>query len=322
MNTASIKKTGLGILIGVLLMIGVQFASAAFPMPTGTPPNGNVDAPVNTGSIQQFKNGILSTLGLFTLDLGAFSQLIPTPVGISVNSGGVKIFDGVTPTPGEVLTVGTNNVVSWQPGAAALPVGAIDQTLRHDGSVWVTTGIAGLKNSGTDIYQGVPDTSVGQGDYPVGNDGEVKINDPLYVGNNLGVIGKAKIYGNTQVGASATSPALDIAGKIKIVDGTQAAGRILTSNAAGLASWIEPSNTIPSVQKEFFVWDSNIRNPDGTATCNTPGAIAVGGGVKCSAGAAISASEPFTSSWYGRCAGPIGSNVRIDVYVVCMDFTP
>ncbi len=145
MNTASIKKTGLGILIGVLLMIGVQFASAQWTPPP-TPPTGNVAAPVNTGSFQQFKNGTLSALGLFTLDLGAFSQLIPTPVGLSVNSSGVKIFDGTPPTPGEVLTVGANNVVSWGSGS---PAGVQGHTTRFDGTNWVDSGL--IRNDGSKL---------------------------------------------------------------------------------------------------------------------------------------------------------------------------
>ncbi len=43
--------------------------------------------------------------------------------------------------------------------------------------------------------------------------------------------------GNTGIGTSTPSAKLDIAGTFKLADGTQAAGRVLTSDAAGLATW-------------------------------------------------------------------------------------
>ncbi|TSC57092.1 MAG: putative membrane-anchored cell surface protein, partial [Parcubacteria group bacterium Greene0416_79] len=46
--------------------------------------------------------------------------------------------------------------------------------------------------------------------------------------------------GNVGIGTKAPSAKLDVAGKIKIADGTERAGRVLTSNAQGLASWQDP----------------------------------------------------------------------------------
>ncbi len=48
--------------------------------------------------------------------------------------------------------------------------------------------------------------------------------------------------GNVGIGTGTSAPAakLDIAGTIKIADGTQGAGKILTSDAAGIASWQPP----------------------------------------------------------------------------------
>lgn len=51
-----------------------------------------------------------------------------------------------------------------------------------------------------------------------------------------------RVQGNGNVGIGTQTPAakLDVAGKIKIKDGTEAVGRVLTSDANGLASWNEP----------------------------------------------------------------------------------
>lgn len=55
--------------------------------------------------------------------------------------------------------------------------------------------------------------------------------------NKLSVIGNADIAGNLGIGTTAPSAKLDVSGNIKIADGTQGAGKILTSDANGLASW-------------------------------------------------------------------------------------
>ena len=46
---------------------------------------------------------------------------------------------------------------------------------------------------------------------------------------------------NVGIGTSTPNAKLDVIGTIKVTDGTQGAGKILTSDAAGLASWQPPS---------------------------------------------------------------------------------
>jgi hypothetical protein len=62
------------------------------------------------------------------------------------------------------------------------------------------------------------------------------------LGSNAGTI-MAFDWATANVGIGTTAPAakVDIVGNIKITDGTQAAGRVLTSDANGLSSWTNPS---------------------------------------------------------------------------------
>lgn len=76
-------------------------------------------------------------------------------------------------------------------------------------------------------------------------------NSPIYIsGTNVGI-------GNAPSGAK-----LHVAGAVKIVDGTQAVGRVLTSDANGKASWQDPVATVP-------VYAMSTKSADFTATTTT-----------------------------------------------------
>ncbi len=49
-------------------------------------------------------------------------------------------------------------------------------------------------------------------------------------------------FGNIGIGTKIPAAKLDVIGNLKITDGTQGAGKVLTSNASGLASWQDPGN--------------------------------------------------------------------------------
>lgn len=69
----------------------------------------------------------------------------------------------------------------------------------------------------------------------IGNTGDVAINT-----NQLFV---RKVDGKVGIGTSSPTANLDVVGFVKIADGSQGAGKVLTSDASGLASWTTPSSS-------------------------------------------------------------------------------
>ena len=95
---------------------------------------------------------------------------------------------------------------------------------------------------------------------------------------------------SSRVGVGTTNPAakLDVAGQVRIADGTQGANRILTSDANGLATWV--------AQPKGF----------GGAYCTGGGSVAgyanpITGKFSCPAGYA--AKPMFASGGLGNCSG-------------------
>lgn len=92
-------------------------------------------------------------------------------------------------------------------------------------------------NSGSTAWQRVLTTADAVGG--IGGSGTANYIPKFTAGTALG---NSSIYDNGNVGIGVTSPGakLEIAGQIKITGGTPGAGKVLTSDAAGLASWQAP----------------------------------------------------------------------------------
>jgi len=73
-------------------------------------------------------------------------------------------------------------------------------------------------------------------------------------GSSASFIETMRVKGNGNVGIGTTSPnaKLVVNGTFKVVDGTQGAGKILTSDAAGLASW-QPPQTPPTLYSVVWI---------------------------------------------------------------------
>ena len=83
-----------------------------------------------------------------------------------------------------------------------------------------------------------------------------------YIGFRVGNIDQAVITnaGNMGIGTTNPSQKLDISGKIKITDGTQGVGKVLSSDANGVGTWVNNTAITPAVIGTFSGGGANIGN--------------------------------------------------------------
>lgn len=126
--------------------------------------------------------------------------------------------------------------------------------------------------------------------YDMADVGEVALftytNKPLHLGTNdierLTITGG----GNTGIGIDSPSEKLHLVGNFRYVDGNQADGNILVSNATGVATWTDPSDILTGVPDLQAVTTqgntTNVAttfNADVTINGCCPGALTVRGGI-------------------------------------------
>ncbi len=199
-------------------------------------------------------------------------------------AGQVKITGG-TPGAGKVLTSDATGLATWQPaGTGSLPAGTTGQTLRHDGTSYVSN--SNLVNDGTNVGVGTSTPTAKldvAGQFQVTNNGSVPVtinsNNFTFLNlnrvsggaaisftnnsngakrslafGNLGQLGffhpdstfgqllEIDQSGNMGIGTTTPGAKLEVAGQVKITGGTPGAGKVLTSDATGLATW-QPAGT-------------------------------------------------------------------------------
>jgi hypothetical protein len=71
--------------------------------------------------------------------------------------------------------------------------------------------------------------------------------------------GNGYFLGNLGLGTTTAAAKLDVIGKIKMTDGTQGVGKILTSDANGLARWATPA-VLPWTTNGNDIFNSNTGN--------------------------------------------------------------
>ena len=138
----SLKTISAALALIALFAMASQ-ARAAWTVPAGVPPAGNVMAPVNTGATAQIKSGPFSVTNIFVANQGIFgtapgaacgSNILSVLFCAGINGKGIAIdstgnvaitgnlaIQSGGPGVGKVLTSDATGNATWQPGSATLP---------------------------------------------------------------------------------------------------------------------------------------------------------------------------------------------------------
>jgi uncharacterized protein (TIGR02145 family) len=97
----------------------------------------------------------------------------------------------------------------------------------------------------------------------IGSNARVDCNNCMVLGSVNGING-APATVNVGIGTTSPNARLDVNGTLKLADGTQGAGKILTSDATGLASWQPPPPAPPTYYQSVSIccqsWMTNNLN--------------------------------------------------------------
>ena len=164
---------------------------------------------------------------------------------LQLNSG-LKITAG-SPAAGKVLTSDANGNASWQ-AAVALPAGAANQTLRHNGTSFISNST--LQNDGSNITIG-GQLKI-QGGAPAA--GKVLTTDATGLGSWQTIPAQLPAASTNQTlrynGSSYVANGalqndgtnVTVSGQLKIQGGSPGTGKVLTSDATGLGTWQAGNN--------------------------------------------------------------------------------
>ncbi len=305
----------------------------------------------NSSDVENF---ILGQNGFTGISLGS---LTPDATAKLDLNGRIRIRGG-TPGAGKVLTSDAAGLASWTTATGgAMPVGTNGQTLRHDGTNWIGNNI--LCNDGTNIGIGTcsPSSKLevsGQIKITGGNPGNNKIlasdanglaswktvadlglalpagssNQTLRHDGTSWIANSLLINDGTNIGIGTAAPGakLDVSGQIKISGGSPGAGKVLTSDAAGLASWQTPAGgsidgtgttnylskfTGVSAIGNSQIFDNGTNIGIGTAApaakLDVNGQIRISGGTP-GTGKVLTSDASGVASWQS----PSGGNVKSD----------
>lgn len=178
------------------------------------------------------QNVMIGGLAGFFGDSGTSNVLVGFAAG-QLNSGGQNTFIG--PFTGGGNTTGTNN------SFLGVSSGSLTSTGFNNTFIGAFSGennITGTQNTILGNEADVANSNLTNAT-AIGSRAQVNTSNSLVLGSVNGANGATS---SVNVGIGTTTPLdrLHVAGNIRMVDGNQAAGRVLTSDANGTASWTNP----------------------------------------------------------------------------------
>ncbi len=197
----------------------------------------------NTTGIQNTANGYASLYANTTGDnntaFGLYS-LRSNTIGFANTANGVRSLYNNTTGTGNTAN-GINSLSSNSTGTSNTANGAASLNLNTIGSYNTANGFRSLdinttgnKNSGLGYYSSVGDGLANA--TAIGSNSLVTTSNSLVLGSINGTNG-ATADVNVGIGTTAPTERLHVVGNIKMIDGNEALGKVLTSDANGVASW-------------------------------------------------------------------------------------
>jgi hypothetical protein len=202
----------------------------------------------------------LDSVGIAFLGYVAGSHTVNTDT--QLDSAGVASlgYEAGPHTMPKIAISDTNAVARWDGS------NLVDGTLTDDGTnVGIGTTSPDhrleIKSNGMGFSQTSPNGLRKIGTYA--SNGSVYIqthtNDNLnFATNNANAQMTLSTSGNLGVGTNAPSATLDVEGTFQLLDGTQGAGKVLTSDTTGNASWQDAAVAPGTTAGEMLYWDGSV----------------------------------------------------------------
>lgn len=222
--------------------------------------------------------------GKFTINTDGNVGIGTTTPGTKLEVAGQVKITGGAPGVGKVLTSDANGLASWVANTSSqwstngtnvyynggkIGIGTttpeIKLDVRGDGS---KIGLA-LNNTTDHLYLFHDITTAYLRAGGANNGLAFQVNGgglSSYDGGSYPEVMRLLSNGNVGIGTTAPVAKLDLIGQIKISDGSQSAGRVLTSDADGLATWADPTNQWITDGSNIYYASGNVGIGTGAPT--------------------------------------------------------
>ncbi|MBC8883910.1 tail fiber domain-containing protein [Flavobacterium piscinae] len=131
------------------------------------------------------------------------------------------------------IGLGTSSLFQNQTGSANIAIGVFSQNKANNGTNNITIG-ANSQTNGSANLSITNATAIGTN--------AIAEQDNAMVLGSINGVNSATASVNVGIGTTTPQDRLHVVGSIRMVDGNQAVGRVLTSNANGTATWTNPSS--------------------------------------------------------------------------------